>query len=197
MTERVWLRELFDAAWSVVKAPLWTESGTTADYEPEDYTDDERGLTHSPGAVHQRFSLVPQIGTDDEIFELLMSQGSISPRYWESKDKDARGFATFREGDAPDDPIDPYHQISMFEMANELRGTGKARKRLQELIAELREHDPEARSTHVTHSENDTAAFWDKLVDEGLIDSASTKPWVTTTPEGRLIRHTKHREAGP
>tara|TARA_R100000995_G_scaffold84874_1_gene65422 strand:- start:5576 stop:6607 length:1032 start_codon:yes stop_codon:yes gene_type:complete len=185
------LDDSFEEAWDLVKMPLWYESGTTADYSPEDYTDDERGLTHTPGSVHQRFSLVPRIETETQHLQPL---GASFPRYWESKDKDARGYATFREGDAPDDPIDPYHQISMFEIAEDIRGTGKARNRLQELIAELREHDPEARSIHVTHSENDTAALWDKFVDEGLIDSASTKPWVTTTPEGRLIRHTKYRE---
>ena len=180
----------FDAAWSVVKAPLWTESGTTADYEPEDYSEDD-GSMPDDWLDNQPFSLLADRAEERMVHSLIGL-----PRFWESKHKDARGFATFREGDAPDEPIDDYHQLSLFEMARDARGKGLMRDRLQEMIAELREHDPEARSTHVTHSENDTAAFWDKLVDEGLIDSASTKPWVTTTPEGRLIRHTKHQEAG-
>tara|TARA_R110002020_G_scaffold26498_5_gene85813 strand:- start:14492 stop:15031 length:540 start_codon:yes stop_codon:yes gene_type:complete len=170
----------FDQAWDLVKAPLWTEEGTTADYEPEDYTDDERGLTHTPGSIHQRFSLVPTIGT----------WMPVPHRYWESKDKDARGYAVLQEGDAPNDPIEPYHQISNFELGEDIRGTGQARNRLLEMIAELREYDPSAKSTHVTHSEKHTADFWDKLVDEGLIDSASMRPYVTTTPDGRLIPKT-------
>jgi len=174
----------FDTAWDLVKAPLWTESGTTADYEPEDYTDDERGLTHTPGSIHQRFSLVPKIER---------VESPLPHRYWESKDKDARGYAVLQEGDAPDEPIEPYHQISNFEIAEELRGTGLARDRLKEMIAELNRHDAEAKSTHVTHSENYTAAFWDKLVNEGLIDSASTRPWVQRTPDRRLIRYAKKR----
>ena len=167
----------FDKAWALAKMPLWTESGTTADYEPEDYTDDERGLTHTPGSIHQRFSLVPTIGT----------WMPVPHRYWESKDKDARGYAVLQEGDAPNDPIEPYHQISNFELGEDIRGTGQARKRLLEMIAELREHDSKASSSHVTHSEKHTADFWDKLVDEGLIDSASTKPYVTRTPDGKII----------
>ena len=170
----------FDQAWDLVKAPLWTEEGTTADYEPEDYTDDERGLTHTPGSIHQRFSLVPTIGT----------WMPVPHRYWESKDKDARGYAVLQEGEPPDDPTEPYHQISNFELGEDIRGTGQARNRLLEMIAELREYDPSAKSTHVTHSEKHTADFWDKLVDEGLIDSASMRPYVTTTPDGRLIPKT-------
>jgi len=172
----------FDAAWSVVKAPLWTESGTTADYEPERWYN--RDLYWEP-------ALIPEV-SEDEIADHDggHSDGVGLPRFWESKHKDARGFASLQESNAPDDPIDDYHQLSQFEMARDARGKGLMRDRLQEMIAELREHDPEARSTHVTHSENDTAALWDKLVDEGLIDSASTKPWVTTTPEGRIIPKT-------
>lgn len=182
----------FEEAWDLVKMPLWYESGTTADYLPKDYSEDD-GSMPDDWLDNQPFSLLanPHSGGDEQ-----MDIHSLSglPRFWESKDKDARGFVTFREGDAPDDPINPYHQLIMFEMARDARGKGLMRDRLQEMIAELREHDPEARSTHVTHSENDTAALWDKMVDEGLLDSASTKPWVTTTPEGRLIRHTKYRE---
>ena len=185
--------DAFDAAWSVAKAPLWWEDDwertyrSNADYEPEDYSD-----THPTDDYDDlnfdRYSIIPKIRTE----VLGGNPDSIDrlPRYWESKNKDARGFASFREGDAPDDPIDPYHQIRVFEMARDARGKGLMRDRLQEMIAELKEHDPEARSTHVTHSENDTAALWDKLVDEGLIDSASTKPYVTTTPEGRIIPKT-------
>ena len=171
----------FERAWEVVKAPLWTEEGTNADYDPEDYTDDKRGLTHTPGSIHQRFSLVPKI----EMVESLLPH-----RYWESKDKDARGYAVLQEGNAPEDPTEPYHQISNFELGQDIRGTGQARNRLLEMIAELREQDPEVTSSHVTHSEKHTADFWDKLVDEGLIDSASMKPYVTTTLDGRLIPKT-------
>jgi hypothetical protein len=167
----------FEQAWSVAKAPLWTESGTTADYEPEklDY-------------ANPQWETVPSMTTTPTMY-----RGS-RPRWWESKHKDARGFASLQEGDAPDDPIDDYHQLSLFEIARDARGKGLMRDRLQEMIAELKEHDPEARSTHVTHSERKTAALWDKLVDEGLLNSASTKPYVTTTPEGRLIPHTKRRQ---
>ena len=193
------MADAFLRAWSVAKAPLWTESGTTADYVPE------KGSRWSFRDLERRFSHLWQDRPDEF---LTITDGL--PRFWESKHKDARGFASLQEGDAPDDPIDDYHQLSQFEMARDARGKGLMRHRLQEMIAELKEHDPEARSTHVTHSEANTADLWDKLVDEGLLDSASTKPYVTTTPEGRLIPHTppadgymsltyrpKHQEAGP
>ena len=170
----------FDRAWIIAKAPLWTESGTTADYEPETI----RWEPDSTGSTI-KYRLLPKVDAAGGNY------GTSLPRYWESKDKDARGFAAFREGDDPDDPKDPYHQLSLFEMARDARGKGLVRDRLQEMMAELREQDPEARSTHVTHSERGTADLWDKLVDEGLIDSASTKPYVTTTPDGKLIPKTR------
>ena len=171
----------FDVAWSVVKAPLYEDESDLID--------------------------AGMIDTEDDRYTLLMEDwlkeiGTSRPRWWQSWYGDARGYAraagdreSFQETN--DESVKPHHQITSFEMAHRAKGRGLARDRLREMISELRERDPEARSTHVTHSERDTAAFWDKLVDEGLIDSASTKPWVTTTPEGRLIRHTKHREAGP
>ena len=170
----------FERAWSLLKAPLWTDEGTTADYEPEIVEDYFNG----------RYSLVPEIN-DSEIAEYRFDS---LPRFWESKNKDARAVALLAEGEVDNDPKDDYHQIRMFEMARDARGKGLARDRLREMIAELREHDPTATSTHVTHSEKDTADFWDKLVDEGLIDSASMKPYVTTTPDGKLIRYTENRK---
>lgn len=171
----------FDRAWDVVKAPLWTEEGTNADYDPEDFMDYEQGHVSDSA----RFRLVPTINRDATFIN-----DNMYPRFFESKAGDARGYATLREGNEEDDPLDDYHQISLFEMANDSKGQGLSRARLQEFIDELREHDPSAKSTHVTHSEKHTAPFWDKLVDERLIDSASMKPYVTTTPDGRLIPKT-------
>jgi len=167
----------FDAAWSVAKAPLWTPY---------------RHPSPLPKRNAQQFGMADPATSIPEMFgdRRPIRPVSKDPRFWESEHKDARGYAIFREGDAPDDPIDPYHTISMFEMARDARGKGLMRDRLQEMIAELKGHDEKAVSTHVTHSERDTADLWDKLVDEGLIDSASTKPYVTTTPEGRLIPKT-------
>ena len=171
----------FDAAWSVAKAPLYEDEYDLIDAEMIDAEDD-------------RYTLSME--------DWLKDIGTYRPRWWQSWHGDARGYAraagdreSFQETN--DESENPHHQIISFEMAEDSRGHGLARDRLREMISELRERDPEARSTHVTHIEPDTAALWDKLVDEGLIDSASTKPWVTTTPEGRLIRHTKHGEAGP
>ena len=172
----------FDRAWDFVKNPLWTEEGTTADYDPEDFMDYERGHVSDSA----RFRLVPTIEIPDFLRHPI--------RFFESEAGDARGYAALREGNEEDDPLDDYHQISLFEMANDSKGQGLSRARLQEFIDELREHDPSAKSTHVTHSERNTADFWDKMVDEGLIDSASTKPYITTTPEGRLMRYTENRE---
>ena len=170
----------FDQAWDFVKNPLWTEEETTADYKPT------RG-------DYDRFPLIPSVSNESGD-SAGYDYRNVFPRWWESKNKDARGFASFQEGDAPDDPKHPYHQIQLFEMARDAKGKGLARDRLREMIAELREQDSEATSTHVTHSERNTADFWDKLVDEGLIDSASTKPYVTTTPDGKLIPKTRRVE---
>jgi GNAT superfamily N-acetyltransferase len=160
----------FDQAWDVAKAPIWTDDTAT----------EEAGF---PKEDLERFP-------DLNILSRLRAVGM--GRVWESDEGDARGFATFHEGKAPDDPKDPYHQISHFEIAEDQRGKGLLRERLREMIAELSDEDGEY-STHVTHSESHTADLWDKLVDEGLIDSASTKPYVTTTPEGRLLPYTKNR----
>jgi len=170
----------FDRAWDFVKNPLWTEEETTADYKPT------RG-------DYDRFPLIPSVSNESGD-SVGYDYRNVFPRWWESKNKDARGFASFEEGDAPDDPKHPYHQIQLFEIALDKRGKGLMRERLQEMIDELRDYDPEAYTTHVTHSERNTADLWDKMVDEGLIDSASTKPYITTTPEGRLIRYTENRE---
>ncbi len=169
----------FDEAWAVAKAPLYEDESDLID--------------------------AGMIDTEDDRYTLLMEDwlkdlGTLRPRWWQSRHGDARGYAPaagdellFQETN--DDSAAPHHQIISFEMARESKGRGLMRDRLQEMIAELRERDPEARSTHVTHVETDTADLWDKLVDEGLIDSASTKPYVTTTPEGRLLPYTTNRES--
>ena len=178
----------FDRAWGVVKMPLFTgdtpsddSRKETGDYDPEDFMDYERGHVSDSA----RFRLLPTINRNPTYINNNIN--GMYPRFFESKAGDARGYATLREGNEEDDPLDDYHQISLFEMANDSKGQGLSRARLQEFIDELREYDPSAKSTHLTHSERNTADFWDKLVDEGLIDSASTKPYVTTTPDGKII----------
>ena len=70
----------FDAAWSVAKAPLWTESGTTADYEPE-----EPVIRGGFGAkwAESRYHLIPTINAS---FEEGKDEGIVGPaRFWESR----------------------------------------------------------------------------------------------------------------
>ena len=108
-----------------------------------------------------------------------------NPRLWESKHFDAQGYAKYM--DEEDDPeLGPYLQLILFQMANEDRGKGLSRDRLNEMITELKEYDGDDLPIRVTNIENDTVDYWNKLVDEGMIDSASQKPWVATDPEGKI-----------
>ena len=90
---------VFDQAWDVAKAPIWTDDTAT----------EEAGF---PKEDLERF---PDLN-------FLSRLGAVGMgRVWESDEGDARGFATFHEGEAPDDPKDPHHQISHFEIAEDLR----------------------------------------------------------------------------
>ena len=165
----------FERAWSLLKTPIWHQ-GDLDDPESE----------------------LPQ--DDPERFPRVMSEpiARLNPdtgRIWESGEEDARGHAQIQW----DDDEVPYHQITDFEMATDARGEGLSRDRLREFIDELKEEDewlwdmvdeefqdaPD--ETHVVQVESDTADYWNKLVEEGMLTSASPYPHVRRTPEGELI----------
>ena len=154
----------FDRAWDVAKAPVYSQ-----DMPPFLHADEDRYEYFMPNFIEGRFQ----------------AHRDYNPRLWESKHFDAQGYANYM--DEEDDPeLGPYLQLILFQMANEAQGKGLSRDRLMEMVRELKEYDSDV-PIRVTNVESDTADYWDKLVDEGIVDSASQKPWVATTPEGVVI----------
>lgn len=155
---------IFDQAWDIAKAPVYSQ-----DMPPFLYADKDRYEYFMPNFIEGRFQ----------------THRDYNPRLWESKHFDAQGYANYM--DEEDDPeLGPYLQLILFQMANEAQGKGLSRDRLMEMVRELKEYDSDV-PIRVTNVESDTADYWDKLVDEGIVDSASQKPWVATTPAGVVI----------
>ena len=99
-------------------------------------------------------------------YEMLPHLEQMGGFMWQSEDGMARG--TMRP--------DFWHNtlnINNFEMARPLRGQGNSRQYLQQMIDEGHGHfDNELQGTHATNVERHTADFWNKLVDEGMLDGA-------------------------
>ena len=156
----------FDRAWSLVKMPI---------YNPYEVNTDD----WHDNAKNYKFDVI-NIAEDR-----IMGHGDYNPRLWESEHGDAQGYAGYIDED--DDPeLGPYLQMVLFQMANDKRGKGLSRDRLNEMITELKEYEGKDLPIRATNIENDTVDYWNKLVDEGMIDSASQKPWVATDPEGKI-----------
>ena len=156
----------FDRAWNLVKMPI---------YNPYEVNTDD----WHDNAENYKFDVI-NIAEDR-----IMGHGDYNPRLWESEHGDAQGYAGYIDED--DDPeLGPYLQMVLFQMANDKRGKGLSRDRLNEMITELKEYDGDDLPIRVTNIENDTVDYWNKLVDEGMIDSASQKPWVATDPKGKI-----------
>tara|TARA_E500000318_G_scaffold71907_1_gene66564 strand:- start:53 stop:625 length:573 start_codon:yes stop_codon:yes gene_type:complete len=137
----------FDAAWSVIKAPI--------------YTDD-----NPPPMQHGRH------------YEMLPHLDKMGGFMWQSEDGMARG--TVR----PDYFLNSL-LINNFEMGGPKRGQGNSRQYLQDMIDQAHAHfDHELQGTHVTNVEPHTARYWNKLVDEGMIDGAHERPYVRQNTAG-------------
>ena len=99
-------------------------------------------------------------------YEMLPHLEQMGGFMWQSEDGMARG--TMRP--------DFWHNtlnINNFEMAGPLRGQGNSRQYLQQMMDEGHGHfDNELEGTHATNVERHTADYWNKLVDEGMLDGA-------------------------
>ena len=160
----------FDRAWNLVKMPV---------YNPYEVNTDE----WEDNAENYKFNAI------DLAQDRLEGHGDFNPRLWESKHGDAQGYVNYVSED--DDAVhggelNPHHQLILFQMANRAKGKGLSRNRLQEMIHDLTNYEGESFPIRATNIENDTVDYWNKLVDEGWIDSASQKPWVATDPEGNI-----------
>tara|TARA_Y100000593_G_C4257956_1_gene310649 strand:+ start:627 stop:1190 length:564 start_codon:yes stop_codon:yes gene_type:complete len=111
-------------------------------------------------------------------YEMLPHLEQMGGFMWQSEDGMARG--TMRPNF--------WHNtlnINNFEMAGPLRGQGNSRQYLQQMIDEGHGYfDNELEGTHVTNVEMHTANFWNKLVDEGLLDGAHERANIRTTLDG-------------
>jgi len=119
--------------------------------------------------------------------------GGMGDVYWTSKDDMARGSATlkphslyFGSGAMPNDVF-----LHHFEVAEPLRGEGKSQAYLQEMIDELKHrawhHDIESPVVHATRVDWELADYWNKMVDRGLISSASERRSPRYTFDGQHI----------
>jgi len=174
----------FNTAWALLKTPIWTD-GMLDDPESPPPKHDPRfpKLMYNPLAMR----LTPDIG-----------------RVWESSEGDARGHAQIQW----DNNEVPFHQITDFELATEARGKGLSRERLREFIEELKDEDDwqwqsvpdelleEPDETHVVQVEDGSVGFWDKMVREGLLDSASQYRSPRYTPEGELKPYIREKGGG-
>ena len=156
----------FDRAWDLVKMPIYHPYHVNTD----DWHDDAENYEYDAINIADFH---------------LMKLGHNNPMLWESEQGDAQGYANYMDED--DDPeLGPYLQMVLFQMANDKKGKGLSRDRLNEMITELKEYEGKDLPIRVTNIENNTVDYWNKLVDEGMIDSASKKPWVATDPEGNI-----------
>lgn len=161
------MSEAFDKAFALLKTPIWTDGMLDDPFASPPPGHDPRfpKLMYNPLAMR----LTPDIG-----------------RVWESSEGDARGHAQIQRHNNEV----PFHQITDFELATEARGKGLSRERLREFIEELKDEDDwqwqsvpdelleEPDETHVVQVEDDTTGFWDKMVREGLLTSASQTPYI-------------------
>jgi len=167
--ERSWLlANRFD------ELPMWVQ---------EQYQDDVK--TGEPMDLAFRLLKAP-VYTDDNPppmqqsrhYEMLPELDKMGGYMWQSEDGLARG--TLR----PDYFLNSL-MINNFEMAGPVRGQNKSRQYLQDMIDQGHGHfGHELTGTHVTNVESHTADFWNKLVDEGMLDGAHERANIRTNLDG-------------
>jgi hypothetical protein len=111
-------------------------------------------------------------------YEMLPNLEKFGGFMWQSEDGMARG--TMRP--------DFWHNsllINNFEIGGPMRNQGNAREYLQQMIDEGHAHfDHELDGTHVTNVEPHTFGFWNKLVDEGMLDGAHERGSIRVNLDG-------------
>jgi hypothetical protein len=111
-------------------------------------------------------------------YEMLPHLEQMGGFMWQSDDGMARG--TMRPDYWKNSLL-----INNFEMAGPKRGQGNAREYLQNMINEGHKHfRNELQGTHVTNVEPHTARFWNKIVDEGMLDGAHERADIRTDLSG-------------
>ena len=111
-------------------------------------------------------------------YEMLPYLDQMGGFMWQSEDGMARG--TMR----PDYFLNSL-LINNFEMAGPVRGQNKSRQYIQDMIDQGHEHfKHELDGTHVTNVESHSAGYWNKLVDEGVLDGAHERANIRTNLDG-------------
>lgn len=85
---------------------------------------------------------------------------------WESKDKKARGEATYHESFETGSYM---WNIRVFTIKEEHQGKGNARKYLKEFIEELDSLEYTNSPPSVSKIKSHTLKFWEKMKEEGLV----------------------------
>lgn len=151
----------------ILKAPLY--------YPDEDWGD--MGDSDSDGPSSREKENFPDYMSD------LMAPAGFSDVSWQSEDGLARGVAqlNFDTGQ-----VNVHH----FEVATPVRNSGLGESYLREMIDEI-EQDFIGQNTleqfhaHATRVEPKVSGFWDKMVDRGVIHSASSRSNPRVTVDGK------------
>tara|TARA_Y100000385_G_C12873083_1_gene542431 strand:- start:345 stop:752 length:408 start_codon:yes stop_codon:yes gene_type:complete len=88
---------------------------------------------------------------------------------WESKDKKARGEATYHEPYINDEDRRHIWNIRVFTIKEGQQGKGNARKYLKEFIKEMNSLEYATSSPSVSKIKPNTLKFWEKMKEEGLV----------------------------
>ena len=173
----------FDRAWALLKAPL-IEAQFNDGYATWDTTIDEEERQENFNHLFPDYMKTPLQGE---------TYGGLGDTYWHSKDDMARGSASIDTSEEDWSKMTPGEVwLHHFEIAQNLRGQGKSQAYLEEMIAELKQRaldkNPSATpNVHATRVDYDVAPYWNKMVDRGLISSASENKRPRYTFDGKNI----------
>lgn len=195
----------FASAWSLMKAPLYAGGASGwSDEETEEglidgWLDPIEDNEMSLDEYHRQSKF-------NHLFPVHMNKpivgdtyGGFGDTYWTSADDMARGSVSIEDGRVDwtgyqSRPGDAF--IHHFEVAEPLRGQGKGQEYLKEMvediIARIRESNtytkpPPRPVVHATRVEWPQAGFWNKMVDRGIISSASERREPRYTFDGQHI----------
>ena len=161
----------FDAAWLVVKAPLFeADFDSSPGHAVWDITSEEEERQNQFNHLFPTYMKTPLQGE---------TYGGMGDIYWTSADDMARGSATSRNDD-----IHLHH----FEIADTLRGQNRSQAYLQEMIDELKQRfSAQNPLVHATKVDWEVAPYWNKMVDRGVISSASEQRFPRYTDDKKYI----------
>tara|TARA_R110000751_G_scaffold109029_1_gene205885 strand:+ start:571 stop:1164 length:594 start_codon:yes stop_codon:yes gene_type:complete len=173
----------FSEAWALLKMPLYEISDTGRERDGREWQQWNMNEGEE-NRQHQKNAFFPDLMGDENTNGVPFAPNiGMGDKMWISQDDMARGAASL-------DYDTGQLRIHHFEMGTPVRGQGQSEKYLKEMIDELTRHAHEDDedinvNAHATRVEQYTADFWDKMVNRGLIHSASRRSNPRVTPDGK------------